>query len=57
MLAQKRCQMRLHDDTRASCVHRAGLALEDLHVGADAAEGYAGAQPSDRAARDRDLDG
>ena len=36
VLAQKRCQMRLHDDSGSADVHGAAFALEYLHVGANA---------------------
>ena len=55
VLAQKRCQMRLHDDSGSADVHGAAFALEYLHVGASAPQGNAGAQSTDRAACNRDL--
>jgi hypothetical protein len=47
--------MRLHDDSGSTDVHGAAFALEYLHVGANAPQGDAGAQSTDRAARNRDL--
>jgi hypothetical protein len=55
VLAQKRCQMRLHDDSGSTNVHGAAFALEYLHVGVNAPQGNAGAQSTDRAACNRDL--
>ena len=47
VLAQKRCEMRLHDDSGSTDVHGAAFALEYLHVGANAPQGNAGAQSTD----------
>src|SRR5262249_9112106 len=55
VLAQKRCQTRLHDDSGSMDVHGAAFALEYLHVGANSPQGNAGAQSTDRAACNRDL--
>src|SRR5262249_55676495 len=54
VLAQKRCQMRLHDDSGSTDVHGAAFALEYLYVGANAPQGNASAQSTDRAACNRD---
>jgi hypothetical protein len=47
--------MRLHDDSGSTDVHGAAFALEYLHVGANAPQGNARAQSTDRAACNRDL--
>src|SRR5260370_37557255 len=54
---QKRGQLRLHDDPGSTGVHGSGIALEYLDIRADAPQGNPGAEPSDRAAGNRNLQG
>src|SRR6266853_2290253 len=57
VFAQERGQLRLHDDPGPTGGHGPGIALEYLDIRADAPQGNPGAEPSDRAAGNRHLQG